>query len=49
MTVKELKEILDGVDEDIEIMIEQGDDVIEIEDWQYKDVLKTLFFEIEEV
>lgn len=49
MTVKELKENLGGIDENTEVVIKQGDDVIEIEDWWYKKVLKTLFFEIEEV
>jgi hypothetical protein len=49
MTIKELKEILSGFDEETEVAIVQDDDFINIENWYYSDTLKTLFFEIEEV
>jgi hypothetical protein len=48
MTIKELKEILSGFDEETEVAIVQDDDFINIENWYYGDTLKTLFLEAEE-
>jgi hypothetical protein len=49
MTIKELKEILSGFDEETEVAIVQDDDFINIENWYYSDTLKTLFLDIEEI
>ncbi len=49
MTIKELKEILSGFDEETEVAIVQDDDFINIENWHYSDTLKTLFLDIEEI